>query len=1472
MSIKILRDSGRRMAWTDKRDGFLDLQLSGDIKESGYFRGSKKYLTGFSCSGYYWNQAKSVEVFPYGFRAFFEKEVIDVSLLVYEQAFYINAVKNAGIVDAVPDVIKYIERKSDAAGDSSKVQERFRRPVWHFSQVDDIKVVSSDCGIAVASDFDFYYSVKGGDLQLHVSESSESLCETDEPFKKSGWYFVTEENEAQAVEKAVRLAKQKAILKHCKIIDEYLEKVSVSTGDEKFDQSVMWARFSAWSLVTQDHDSEYSGIWAGLPWFRDNWGRDTFISLCGTLLVSGCFEEAKNVLMGFAGFQDMDQNSPSYGRIPNRYRNHQDVIYNTADGTLWFIRALWEYVEYSGDFEIIQTLLNNVCAALDADIARCDEHGFLKHGPADTWMDARIENKEALSARDDRANDIQALWFTALRIGSLFMEYAGDVEKAAYYSEFAAKVKKSFNEYFWSKDFDALADCLPPGGYGEWCKDMKVRPNQLFAITAPSCLPNEEENILVDAEISSKIISNVDRELVNPFGLYSLGPDDPTFHAHHVRDSLYHKDAAYHNGTIWEWNSGAYISASGLTGGLVQDPKATAILQNESKMIMDWGCAGSLSENIHASPDEDGNPILSGTYYQAWSVAEYARNVVQDVCGIRPRLFENAVELCPALPAGLKTVSANVTFGKGWSLLVKLSKSSGGNVSAKVTWKLAKGEKSEEIKPLKINEIEVMPGKAVEFTISPAEISCSKNGTKSKNSSAYEKFGCPKKWITSGFNNHDLNPEWNGASHNKDYLFNLIFSGRMLSQNCAGPVTAALEWFYESEEFKKKYVVEEELGALYSKRKTTFRLWSPLARDVKLVLFEDGENSPVKSTVQMKRHEENGMCGVWECSVSGDQHGVYYMFQVYVNGLVSYSADPYARACGVNGKRSMVCDFSRTNPEGWEKLKAPVTASPSDAIVWEAHVADLTSSESWNGPEEIRRTFTAIAEPGTKCEGLSTGLDYIKELGVTHVQLLPVFDFRSVDEKRIKDPEYRKQSKFGLFNWGYDPQNYGCLEGSYSSDPYDGAVRIREFKALVKKLAENGIGVIMDVVFNHINDGVHHPFGLCVPGYYYRVEGYSGAGEDTASEHEMYRNYMIDMLCFWLKEYKLSGFRFDLMGLHDAETMNKAYEALSKIKPDVMIYGEGWNMYNAGKMEAASMCNATKMPKVGQFNDALRCGIKGPVFADDAPGFIHNGCRREAVKFGLTGAVFHEQIDFEKVEGTACPSPWGNNPWKSVNYAEIHDNITMFDKLQLVEPGRDEEYYKQLQKFGISLFMLSEGMPIMHAGMEFLRTKQVPEDILKNDQPLYDVGSTPDGKKSFFRNTYNICDRVNGIDWTRRVKYADVVDYVKGLIKLRKEHSVFRLKTDVMVQESLKFVENKAMNLPEEVLCWRISGKKCKDSWKDVILIANPTNLDVNIGIPLDGNWHSVSDGVTIEVKDEILPAGSKFTARPKGLTIIADF
>ncbi|HOS30767.1 MAG TPA: amylo-alpha-1,6-glucosidase [Treponemataceae bacterium] len=432
-----------------------------------------------------------------------------------------------------------------------------------------------------------------------------------------------------------------------------------------FCKALLWAQFSGWMMVTGVHER---GIWAGLPWFRDNWGRDTFIALPGILLVSGQFEEARNVIESFAEYQNVDEESESYGKIPNRYRSDADVIYNTADGTLWFIRELWEYIQYTADIDFLKKMFPVVQRALEADrTLRCDTAGFLTHGDADTWMDARIENNEPWSPRGNRACDIQALWYTALTLGSCMASFCGNLNDEKRWNDAAQKVKANFSRFFIYSKPPFIADCLHPDGL----PDMSLRPNQLFCTTVPNLSGlHDEADHLIDESMRKQSIHTVFENLVFPYGITSLDQNHENFHPYHDSCPMYHKDASYHNGTIWLWNSGPAVEAACMINE--QDSAYELSLSHAKLMLPSYSkqhtgaCAGSLSENMDAYRNK-GAIHLSGTFSQSWSLSEFSRTAYTSYAGIHPCLISRRIIISPSFPSSWK--SGRINFRAGELLL-----------------------------------------------------------------------------------------------------------------------------------------------------------------------------------------------------------------------------------------------------------------------------------------------------------------------------------------------------------------------------------------------------------------------------------------------------------------------------------------------------------------------------------------------------------------------------------------------------------------------------------------------------------------------------------------------------------------------------------------------------------------------------------------------------------------------------------
>ncbi|TVZ58964.1 pullulanase [Flavobacteriaceae bacterium MAR_2010_105] len=587
--------------------------------------------------------------------------------------------------------------------------------------------------------------------------------------------------------------------------------------------------------------------------------------------------------------------------------------------------------------------------------------------------------------------------------------------------------------------------------------------------------------------------------------------------------------------------------------------------------------------------------------------------------------------------------------------------------------------------------------------------------------------------------------------------------------------------------------LETKLWLDYSKGQTTFKIWSPTAQMVKLNLYKESIDGEAFEHYEMESDDN----GIWKKELKGDLNGTYYTYQVKINDTwLEETPGIYAKAVGVNGKRAMVLDMESTNPQGWNTDKGPTTSYPNEAIIYELHIRDLTihpqSGSSMPGK------YLGLVEKGTKGpKGVSTGLDHIKELGITHVHLLPTFDHYAINETKLDSAQ---------FNWGYDPQNYNVPEGSFSSNPYKAEVRIKEFKKMVKTFHDNGIGVILDVVYNHTGRTENSNFNLEVPGYYYRhwedgkLSDASACGNETASELPMMRKFIIESVAYWAKEYHLDGFRFDLMGIHDITTMNEVSKTLKAINPNIIIYGEGWTAGDSPLPieERALKHNIQKMPEILAFSDDLRDGLKGSVFEDESAGFV-SGAKNmeESIKFGVVGAIQHSQVDYKAVNYSNAP--WTNEPWQSIAYVSCHDNHTLYDKLKISRPDADEATLIQMDKLANAIVLTSQGTAFIHAGAELLRTKKGEH------------------------NSYNLPDTINQIDWNWKFEYQNVFNYYKNLIALRKAHQAFRMVSANDVKTNLKFT-----NVENGLVSYRIENNANGDSWKNILVIYNANDHPVN--------------------------------------------
>ena len=608
------------------------------------------------------------------------------------------------------------------------------------------------------------------------------------------------------------------------------------------------------------------------------------------------------------------------------------------------------------------------------------------------------------------------------------------------------------------------------------------------------------------------------------------------------------------------------------------------------------------------------------------------------------------------------------------------------------------------------------------------------------------------------------------------------------------------------------YYDGDDLGAVIYDDKTVFKVWAPMATGVYLNLYLDGTGSSRIETLPLEPLDK----GVWYVEILRDLDGCFYTYNFEYNHRNNpETIDIYAKACGVNGDREAEIRFEDTNPQGWERGQKPVCVNPCDAVIYECHVRDISADSSSGVPAELRGKFLGMARGGTRHKGVSTCLDHIKELGVTHVQLLPVEDYATVDEAQPHKAQY---------NWGYDPKNYNCLEGSYSTDPSDPKCRIREFKKLVMELHRRGIGVIMDVVYNHTYYTEKSAFERSFPYYYHRqIDGRftngSGCGNETASEHLMMRKYIIDSLKFWAREYKIDGFRFDLMALHDIDTVNAIRDELDRIDPQILMYGEGWTGGESPlpSDRLAYKWNSYRFGRVGLFNDNIRDSVKGGTFNPYDKGFVSGNRNAAAVlKRGIAGSVPHHELHDAQ---EAC---WAFEPTQTINYCEAHDNNTLWDKLCISAKHADEESRIRMDKLAAAIIILSQGVPFIQLGQDFLRTKP---RLLKE-------GEVPTDVNIFEENSYNSPDYTNAIKWDRKAQYRQVFDYYKALIALRKSSKLFRMSMKWEVEQKLSF--------------WRIS----EDSFiifslfegsESFVVALNAYNEDRYFDLPL-GEWLLVLD------------------------------
>lgn len=588
-------------------------------------------------------------------------------------------------------------------------------------------------------------------------------------------------------------------------------------------------------------------------------------------------------------------------------------------------------------------------------------------------------------------------------------------------------------------------------------------------------------------------------------------------------------------------------------------------------------------------------------------------------------------------------------------------------------------------------------------------------------------------------------------------------------------------YYYATEAFDKAFTTDVELGSFIAGDNTSFKLWAPTATKVVLNTYENGTATTPSSTYEMTEGEK----GVWSYQLSGNKHGLYYSYDVTVLGKTNRDvADPYGKSANANGKHSMVVDFSNSAvlPTGFTEAKVPNVASGAAPIVYETHVRDFSMSDSWGGTAANKGKYLGLSETGTKLEDNSTktGFDYVKDLGVTHVQLLPIYDFKSVDETKINDTDYQNRVSNGVYNWGYDPQSYNAPEGSYSSDPNDGNTRVKELREVIMKYNQSGIGVIMDVVYNHMPGQADSTFDKIVPGYYFRGVNNSGAGADMASEKPMFKKYVVDSTKMWMEEYKMAGFRFDLMGLLTTETMKSVSEELHKINDDAIIYGEGWSMFGSSPfspdLTARDMATQGNIEglEIGAFNDTTRDALKGSVFTASQPGWATSS---EAISTTSKKNVIYGIVGTQNHKDSALATTYDKTyTGATVNYAEAHDNLTLHDKLRLSVPGLTEAEYNQRQMFVNDIILTSLGISFFHSGTEFGRSKLIPNEMVANIDSSK-ISCNSDKTVCYSHDSYNLNDTVNAIDWTLVKTNANMVSEFTKAVALKNATEALRSDT-----------------------------------------------------------------------------------------------
>jgi type I pullulanase len=619
------------------------------------------------------------------------------------------------------------------------------------------------------------------------------------------------------------------------------------------------------------------------------------------------------------------------------------------------------------------------------------------------------------------------------------------------------------------------------------------------------------------------------------------------------------------------------------------------------------------------------------------------------------------------------------------------------------------------------------------------------------------------------------------------------------SGEVAVPTGSKQAKLYDSPEFAAKYTYTgNDLGNTYSKTETKMRVWAPTATAVKVVTYAKADTALADGVETAMTADVNG---TWVAQVTGDKDGLIYNYRVTVDGVTNEAVDPYVRATTINGQRGVVVDLDKTDPTNWKKTKPAFSGKTVDAVIYELHVRDFSIDASSGIPAAHKGKFLAFTNVNTSFNGIKTGISAIKDLGVTHVELLPFFDFASVDEASPS------------FNWGYDPQNYNVPEGSYSSDPTKPTARITELKQAIQAMHDQKLRVNMDVVYNHVYNAGAFSQESIVPGYWFRTDetgsltNGTGVGNDTASERPMVRKFIVDSVKYWANEYNLDGFRFDLMGIHDIQTVNEVTAALKAIDPTIIVIAEGWNMGTLPDDQKANQINIAKLNNVAMFNDQIRDGLKGSVFNATDTGWATGKISAAAdVLAGIVGNTDYSAAFLTKWTTTA--------PGQSVNYVESHDNLSLADKLTASVKGVSPAGVAQLSQFASSVAFLAQGVPFLQAGQEFVRSKNGNE------------------------NSYNADDATNSLKWSTKVKYVATTKYYQGLFALRAAHPAFRMSTTAQVKANLKFLKT-----TNDVIAYTLNGKAVKDAASTIVVIHNPNPGAATVTLPNKKKWEIVVKG-----------------------------